>query len=265
MTKQQNDTVFYLYFFIVILAINSGLMYRVFNPHFKTIVQDFSSFWVIPYIVTIIIIAKKKIDVTRDSIHYTSMLLMMISFLLMLFLKPSILSYFLINTLLLTSFGIFDLFWWIMLTKLTQQNTITIFSTGLACNVFGVIIGNGISSLNEAQLILQSHITAIALTILCTAMVILVYLNKKMTLLSSLPITTVTIPLGYDLLTQRELDVIDAIISGKSNKEVAITLFISENTTKTHLKNIYHKLNVNSRMQLVSLVQEYHKSVRSNH
>lgn len=51
-------------------------------------------------------------------------------------------------------------------------------------------------------------------------------------------------------LTARETDVAVLAAQGHSNKQVAEKLFVSENTVKTHLKNIYSKLNVNSRSLL---------------
>lgn len=51
------------------------------------------------------------------------------------------------------------------------------------------------------------------------------------------------------LLTQREKEVLGEIAKGKSNKEIANDLFITEKTVKTHVSNIFHKLEVNDRTQ----------------
>ena len=53
-------------------------------------------------------------------------------------------------------------------------------------------------------------------------------------------------------LTDRELDVIRLIAAGLSRQEIATELFVSINTIKTHARNIYQKLGVNSQMQAVS-------------
>ncbi len=52
---------------------------------------------------------------------------------------------------------------------------------------------------------------------------------------------------GVEDLTQRELGVLEQIVSGKSNKEIAATLFISEATVKTHVNNLLSKLGVEDR------------------
>lgn len=52
-------------------------------------------------------------------------------------------------------------------------------------------------------------------------------------------------------LTVRQLDIIRLIREGKSNKEIAASLFISENTVKYHLKIIYEALDIENRVQLI--------------
>ena len=55
-----------------------------------------------------------------------------------------------------------------------------------------------------------------------------------------------------DPLTSREQEVLQLILSGKSNREIAEALFISENTVKTHTSNIFSKYDVGSRAELIS-------------
>lgn len=53
----------------------------------------------------------------------------------------------------------------------------------------------------------------------------------------------------YLQLTKREHDVLKEIASGKSNKEIAAALYITEKTVKTHVSNIFSKLEVADRTQ----------------
>ena len=48
-------------------------------------------------------------------------------------------------------------------------------------------------------------------------------------------------------LTERERDVLEALVKGRSNKEIGTTLCISEDTVKTHLKTLFAKLRVRDR------------------
>jgi len=52
-------------------------------------------------------------------------------------------------------------------------------------------------------------------------------------------------------LTEREHDVFIELSKGKTNKEIAQSLFVSVNTVKTHLKNIYAKFEVKNRIQAI--------------
>lgn len=53
------------------------------------------------------------------------------------------------------------------------------------------------------------------------------------------------------LLTEREIEVIRLIIDGLSNRQIAETLFISQNTVKYHLTNIYLKLGASRRSEAI--------------
>lgn len=50
-------------------------------------------------------------------------------------------------------------------------------------------------------------------------------------------------------LTRRETEVLQLVARGMSNAEIADTLFISENTVKTHVRNVLDKLQMHSRME----------------
>jgi len=52
-------------------------------------------------------------------------------------------------------------------------------------------------------------------------------------------------------LTPRELDVLEALVSGSSNKALARVLGVSPNTVKTHLARLFGKLDVNNRVQAI--------------
>jgi DNA-binding NarL/FixJ family response regulator len=58
-------------------------------------------------------------------------------------------------------------------------------------------------------------------------------------------------------LSQRELDVLHALARGRSNKDIAATLFISEPTVKTHLQHLFAKLEVQDRVGAVLAAVRY--------
>lgn len=52
-------------------------------------------------------------------------------------------------------------------------------------------------------------------------------------------------------LTPRECEILDLLASGQSNKELARTLGVSPNTVKTHLANLFAKLDVDRRVKAI--------------
>jgi two-component system nitrate/nitrite response regulator NarP len=54
-------------------------------------------------------------------------------------------------------------------------------------------------------------------------------------------------------LTRRELEVLSDLSSGRTNKQIARDLGVSLNTVKFHVRNLFQKLDVNSRSQAISL------------
>ncbi len=60
--------------------------------------------------------------------------------------------------------------------------------------------------------------------------------------------------IGYFMargLTKREAEVMDLLLTGVSNKEIADKLFVAEKTVKTHAWQIYKKMNVKTRYELM--------------
>jgi DNA-binding NarL/FixJ family response regulator len=113
-----------------------------------------------------------------------------------------------------------------------------------------------------------AEVTVIALTVVCVTLVMLPPLNHQLILLlkshtylaayggmsQSQQTDIVRQIKTLDPLTIREQEVLQLILSGKSNREIAGALFISESTVKTHVRNIFSKYDVGSRAELISTV-----------
>ncbi len=63
---------------------------------------------------------------------------------------------------------------------------------------------------------------------------------------------------GHDL-TKREIEVLALVAEGKTTKEIASQLTISPPTVKTHIRNIYSKLEVANRAEVISVAKRYVK------
>jgi len=57
-------------------------------------------------------------------------------------------------------------------------------------------------------------------------------------------------------ISSREQEVLELILKGQSNREIAETLFISEHTVKNHITNIFHKLEVSDRAQAIAKIYQ---------
>lgn len=58
-------------------------------------------------------------------------------------------------------------------------------------------------------------------------------------------------------ITRREMEILELVAQGMSNREIAEKLFVSENTVKTHCSRAFDKLGAKRRTQAVQLGKEY--------
>jgi ATP/maltotriose-dependent transcriptional regulator MalT len=66
---------------------------------------------------------------------------------------------------------------------------------------------------------------------------------------------------GLDSLTERELQVARLVVDRKTNSEIAAELFLSQKTVETHLRNIFHKLDLTTRVALARAVERADQTV----
>lgn len=62
-------------------------------------------------------------------------------------------------------------------------------------------------------------------------------------------------------LTERESEILELIIAGHSNAEIANALFLSVSTVKSHISNLYAKMDVKRRTQAIAKAKQLHISV----
>jgi DNA-binding CsgD family transcriptional regulator/tetratricopeptide (TPR) repeat protein len=63
---------------------------------------------------------------------------------------------------------------------------------------------------------------------------------------------------GIETLTARELEIAWLVVDRKTNPEIATQLFLSQKTVETHLRNIFRKVSVSSRVELARAVERSH-------
>jgi LuxR family maltose regulon positive regulatory protein len=71
---------------------------------------------------------------------------------------------------------------------------------------------------------------------------------------TALPVHVKPVPMSPDVLSARECEVLKCVARGLSNKEIGRLLKLAPETVKWHLKNIFEKLDVSSRIEAVQRV-----------
>lgn len=79
---------------------------------------------------------------------------------------------------------------------------------------------------------------------------------KEVTVPASQPFTLNEERVKHLGITKRELEILELIARGMSNREIAEKLFVSENTVKTHSSRLFDKLSAKRRTQAVQIGKE---------
>lgn len=114
------------------------------------------------------------------------------------------------------------------------------------------------SSDGEIKLILQNYPALIFLLVVISLFLVAIYFRSNIQRISKLSSqikehsknTSEKFDNLLNGLTERQREVYDLIISGKTNKEIMSELFIEQSTLKSHVNQIYKKLNIKSRSEL---------------
>ncbi len=252
--------------FVFVITINSGLMYQVINPAFEHLTRLTSWYWAVPYIIALAIM--RNLKAKRSRILYLGMTMIMGAFISFMLLGRNASDYLVVDTLMLGACGIFDLFWWSIIGEMLDytENPVKVFGIGLSSNVFGVLCGGVVGMTVTSIQLPGAEVAVMALTVVCVTLVMLPPLNRQLVIL----LKNHAYLAAYDRmseteqtdiirqtktleeLTVREKEVLQHILSGEANREIAAALFISESTVKTHARNIFSKYDVGSRAELIS-------------
>lgn len=256
----------FLCLFIVIITINSGLMYQVVNPAFAHFEGLASWYWALPYIAALFVMRNLPRRMNRAYILYVATAMIGLSFIGFMSLGRSAASYLVVNTLMLGACGVYDLFWWSILGEMLElhKNPAKILGIGLSANVLGVLIGKAVASANMNL----PEPTLLALAVVCVTLVLLPPLHKHLSSLlkghaylseySGLSTQEQSGHLEraarFGNLSERESQVASLLLQGKTYRTIAGELYISENTVKYYVKNIYSKFSIQSRAELIDII-----------
>ena len=172
----------FLCFFIVIITINSGLMYQVINPAFAHLELLTSWYWAVPYIAALIVMRNLPPRISRSYILYVAIAMIGLSFIAFMSLDRSTISYLVINTLLLWAFGVYDLFWWSILGEMLEfhKNPAKILGIGISVNVLGILLGGLAGNAIISSNINSQDPMLLALVVVCVTLILLPPLHKHL-------------------------------------------------------------------------------------
>ena len=277
-----------LYIFIMIITINAGLMYQVIMPAFAAHRLLVSWYWAIPYITVLYLMKHFSQHKNRAYTLYIAIAMIGFCFIMFMILDRSAISFVIINTLMLGACGIYDLFWWSILGEMIEldKNPAKIMGIGLSANVLGVFAG-GILGKTIVILNIQAHyISLLAFGVILITFMLLPLLHKELLEIirnrsylsegergdlaerkenekDQKTTDKITSDIFKEfMLTDRECEIAELLLNGRTYKMIAAELFLSENTVKTHIKNIYSKLQVSNKTELIYL---YQKNKTHNH
>ena len=269
---------------IFLLYINGGFMYLVLYPSSPESLTWLPIFRDLVYLSTLITMAISGARIDRMVPVYLSASLMILAFAFYSLFGSSTVGWISAEVLCQSSMALLDLFLWTVLGDIafTYKRPYTVFGWGLSANVAGILAGGFIGGLlirlneNPELIIAVSTGTSVSLTFLLIPLLaarLLVDLLEKINLMQmeshreAGENTGIRVPPAHSIpgfveLSPRETEIAGLILRSKNNQEIADKLFISENTVKVHLKNIYRKLSVAGKNEFLALVVSAYENSR---
>lgn len=253
--------------FIAVISVCSGLMYHVVVPAYGDIGWLSGWYWDIPYIGGIFLMKILSDKFRRPTFLYTAILVTGFAFLFFMILDRSWMSYLLVDTLMLGACGVFDLFWWSTLGDMLDdcKNPAACWSMGLSANLIGVLVGALIGDYLLGGRLPGRNSSIIAFIVVYATLALLPVLSGYLNKLSGKkarrrrsfvysPDEEDGILSSSDVLTSRENQIALRLAQGRTYHEISEEMSLSTNTVKTHVRNIYTKLNIQNRTELVNVL-----------
>jgi len=258
--------------FIFALYLNGGLMYRIIMPSLDFQVP-FAFYWrFVLYILIILLMYLYGERLQKYFPIYVAVSLLGMAFISFAVFSEATAGFLLTASLLEAAFALLDLFVWVILGSLAfiYKAPFQLFGLALATNLGGIVLGD----LFGGYLLLTGDSVRLMTAVFASMSIFIVFLIVpwlSQQTERSLPQVIKGNILNYNLpqagndrfleaylmpgekLTPREIEVTLLILKGYTNNEIAKKLFVSPNTIKTHLKNIYDKFGVKKKKELILL------------
>ncbi|MFZ7121855.1 MAG: LuxR C-terminal-related transcriptional regulator [Eubacteriaceae bacterium] len=241
---------------IFMIYITAGITYAGVYPEFMNYKVFERYYNVLPFVLSALIAGHIADVYGRKYLLYAGIALLGFSFTFHT-LPYGIWTYFLTQTTLQSGWAFLDTYVWIMAGDMAvEKKNPRLHIYGVAAFLSGTIFGSFIAfSLSNTAISVSPFygiITHMPLFAAVTLLLIVPEIVDKRKILWHQVEEEVTIlhPLMAEKLTPREKEVAELLIRNKSGKEICDNLYISNNTLKTHSRNIYKKLGVSNKRDL---------------
>ncbi len=263
-------------FFIIVIYLNGGLMYRIMIPEVEMDFPFSSYYRFIFYVLVVFLMYRFGKNIDQLITLYLAISSLGLAFMSFAVLSSTFLGSIVTGGLIEGAFALLDLFVWTTLASLAfiYRAPFQFFGLGLAANTSSIVFGDIIGG----RLLIPAgdyHFLTAALassTIFISIMIMPLlhrHIKKRYHVAQQIddswadnievedPFNTLQQYLvqGH-YITKREEEILKLMLQGLTNKQIGNNLSISENTIKSHLKNIYIKFGVHKKRDLIILAHK---------
>ena len=259
--------------FITLLNFTLGFVYTAIYDSYSYMAGNILSlryyYRFVPYLLPYFVILNLRREIELKYMIYTAVSLTGLGYVLFIFLSGSIYNYYLTISVIQVGYALIALFVWLLIGNLSTRyaTPYIFFGYGLFAILMGSFFGGFLGehlldSESAAQLVTAFY----AIAALFVALLAIPWLLEKaeedqddlaQTLSNALIISDQEYLEEFFRkggLTAREIGIVKLLLQGYLNKKIADTLFISDDTLKTHLRNIYRKYGVHKKSELLALI-----------
>lgn len=259
--------------FIAAIYLSSGFMYNIMQPFLSTVSPLFIYYRYIPYIAVLVVMWLLGERMRRYFSIYMGVSLLGLAFVSFALAYTNTAGLIMTTVLIEAAFAFLDLFIWTTLGDLAfiYGAPFPFFGFAIAAKLFSILAGE----LVGLQLLQYGEQHRLVTALFAAAAIFLTFsvipwLNERMrkdfqrspehkeegekSAREGFMDKVLEFSIPGQKLTPREMEVVALLLKGMTNREIAAQLFISENTLKTHLRNIYPKFGITKKRELFSLV-----------
>lgn len=261
--------------FLFLGASTIGLTFQFILPAYYKLGKVTYFYWTVAYIIALIIMRKFFRKINRNFMLTISVAFLGFAFVDFMLFGITWTGFYLSCTQIFFARAVFDLLWWSISGELLEfcKAPVKLYGGILFVYLLGQVTGGNLGFFARHYQVGLTYPVAAALVAVLTMTILLPPLKKELSSLlkshSFLSRLSELEPVEqaelvkkaalFENLTERESEIVALLMQGRTYKMISAELFLSENTIKTHIKNIYSKLQVKNKAELINTLLEHQK------